>query len=452
MRLHRHIIVMFTSIFLGLTALLLAYPGGPDPKMTGGFGEETCVKCHKRYKLDSGRALGGTFEIRGVPEKYVMGQTYPITVVIGQPGQKRWGFQLSARFSSSGKQGGHLSPSDKMTQVIDSDGIQYIEQSIDGTKAGTAHGPVEFHFNWIAPDPSGGRIIFNAAGNAADSGNKPTGDFIYTAGAWSGDPIAGEKITAASDLPGKSKWGERLMESPRLVNLPAPVDLHKGAFEIHIQHRFLGALADSNPGDAFGIDSGANINLGLNYAVTDRFSMGVSRARFDQVIAWTGTYGIRTRGDSFWKMSLLAGIEGQHNFTKQYSPYLQLSSRLDYRGLSLYVVPTAVFHSRDQALVNAFRAEIINPESEHTFSVGFAADIAVNRRFSIVGEVVPRLAGYGGFQDHSPTAAGGVEIRTSGHVFNILVSSSWDFTPAKYAVNSGGRDVSLGFNIYRRLR
>ena len=447
MRLHRRTLAILPSIFFGLTALLMAYSSGPLPKMTGGFGEKTCVMCHNSYRLNDGRALGGAFEIQGVPQKYVMGQTYPITVVIAHPGQKRWGFELSARFSSSGKQGGQLSPLDKMAQVIDDDGIQYIRHTLASTSAGTANGPAEFHFNWIAPDPSGGRIVFNAAGNAANSSNSPTGDYIYTAGAWSGELIAGGKNTAA-----QSNWGERLMESSKIVNLPAPVNLHKGAFEIHIQHRFLGALVDSHPRDAFGIDSGANINLGLNYAVTDRLSMGVSRARFDQVIAWTGTYGIQTRSDSFWKMSLLAGVEGQHNFTSQFSPYLQLSSRFDYRGLSFYVVPTAVFHSRDQALVNAFRSEIINPDSEHTLSMGFAADIAINRRFSIVGEVVPRLAGYGGFQHHPPTAAGGVEIRTSGHVFNILVSSSWDFTPAKHAVNSEGRDVSLGFNIYRRIR
>ncbi len=441
--------IIFIPLFLGLTSLVIAYSRGPLPKLTGGFGEQTCMMCHNSYKLNDGRTLGGTFEIRGVPPKYVAGEKYPITVVIGQPGQKRWGFELSARFSGSGKQGGQLKPSDQMTQVIEANGIQYAEHTLEGTRAGTVNGPVEFHLDWIAPDPSGGTIVFNAAGNAEDFSNTPSGDYIYTAGAWSGEPAETEKTTARPPGP---KWGDRQVEASKIVNLPAPVNLRKGAIEILIQHRFLEALVDSHPGDAFGIDSGANINLGLNYAATDRLSLGISRARFDEVIAWTGTYQIQNRGDSFWKMSVLAGVEGQHNFERQFSPYLQLTNRFDYRGISFYVVPTAVFHSRDQTLVNALRSQIINPDSEHTFSMGFAADIAINRRLSIVGEIVPRLAGYGGFQHHRPTTSGGVEIRTWGHVFNILVSSSRDFTPAKYAVNPGTKDVSLGFNIYRRIR
>ena len=54
--------------------------------------------------------------------------------------------------------------------------------------------PVEFTFNWVAPDSSAGPVLFNAAGNASDASGDPSGDHIYTAGAYS----------AAPDVPGIS--------------------------------------------------------------------------------------------------------------------------------------------------------------------------------------------------------------------------------------------------------
>lgn len=437
---------------LGAASLLLSYSHGPLPGLTGGFREETCATCHQSHPINEGRLRGGIFEIAGVPKDFAAGQTYPLTVVIGQPGQSRWGFELAARFASTGKQAGRLAPADPSTQVIEYGGLQYIEHTASGTRAGTADGPVEFHFTWTAPDPSAGRIFFNATGNAANGDNTALGDYIYTAGAWSGQADAVSNSSTDIAQKSQAKWGERVNDSSRVVDLPAPVHLRKGAFEMHIQHRFFEGLSDSRPGDAFGIDSGANIGLGMNYGITDRFSLGVSRARLDQVIAWTGTYAIQTARESFWKMSVVGGVEGQRNFERQYSPYLQLATRVDYRGLTLYAVPTAVFHSRNRELTELLRAEAIHPESDRTFSLGLGADIAIDSRFSIVGEVVPRLAGFGGFGRHRPTFSTGIEIRSWGHVFTLLVSSSRDFTPAKYAVNPEQKELSLGFNVYRRMR
>ncbi len=448
----RRVIALLPAVLLSTTALLLSFAKGPLPKHTGGFGEETCTACHDDHKLNEGRARGGVFQIEGAPKTYVAGQTYPLTVVIGQPGQVRWGFQLSARFADTGRQAGKLLPVDEFTQVVQEGGIQYMEHTLAGTRPRTADGPVEFHFNWMAPESSGAQVLFNAAGNAADNSNSPMGDYIYTAGAWSGLPAPAASAGVAPAQKKESKWGERIIGSSKVVDLPAPMHLRKGAFQVLIQHRFFEAIPDSSPGDAFGIDSGANINLGVNYALTNRLSMGVARARFDEVIAWTGTFEIQTRNESFWKMSLLGGVEGQRNFERQYSPYLQLATSFDYKGVRMYVVPTAVFHSWSRQLVKQFPAQVINPDSHNTFSMGFGSDVAINKRFSLVGEIVPRLAGFGGVDRHRPTVSGGFEIRTWKHVFTILVSSSRDFTPAKYAVNPGQKDVSLGFNIYRLIR
>ena len=239
--------------------------------------------------------------------------------------------------------------------------------------------------------------------------------------------------------------------------------MDKGTVEFHIQHRFFRALKDSGPGRAFGIDSGANINLGLNFGLTDRLSVGVSRARLSLqpvgaplfgTTAFTGAYELYNRPDSPWRVTLQTGLEGQENFKRHYSPFLQLSSAWNYESLRLHFVPSIIWNSRKDEQVNALFSRAVNPENNHTLSLGVGADYALNRRLSLLAEYVPRVAGFGAFDDDHPALSGGVGIRTWGHVFTVLVSSSRDFTVAEYAVNAKERvrDLSLGFNIYRRFR
>ncbi|MDA2926347.1 DUF5777 family beta-barrel protein [Acidobacteria bacterium AH-259-G07] len=440
--------LLFSSLSVWpLSVCLLAYSGGPLPRLTGGFQEQTCHSCHNSFPLNEGRTRGGLFYVSGVPKVYKEGSSYPITVVIGQPGQVRWGFELSIRFASSGSQAGQLVPVDEMTQVKEEAGIQYIAHTARGTRKGTVNGPVEFHFNWIAPDSSGGSVLFNAAGNAANCSGDPTGNYIYTAGAYSG--VTGVKPPVATAAQADRKVTRRL-NSSRFMHLPAPVDLRKGDREIHIEHRFLEPILDAGPGDAFGIDAGANINLGLNYALTDDLTVGVSRARFDQVTVFTGTYEIHHDQNSFWKMSLLGGLEAQENFLRHYSPFIQLATSLDYKRLRTYVVPTLILNSRNDEDLKVFRSTMVNPDDNNTFSLGLGADIALHPRFSLAGEYVPRLAGFGGLGNERSTLSWGVKIRTFGHVFTILLSNTRNFTPAKYGVNAETTDFALGFNIYRR--
>ena len=83
-----------------------------------------------------------------------------------------------------------------------------------------------------------------------------------------------------------------------------------------MQHRFLGAIVDSRPGNAFGIDQGANINLELMYAATNRITLSVSRARFafagagfaPSILTFGGTYTIHDTEKSSWKMAVAAGV------------------------------------------------------------------------------------------------------------------------------------------------
>ncbi len=442
-----------TCVLCACSSLLLGYGKGPLPRHTGGYNENTCARCHSDFGLNEGRHIGGVFLLKGVPERYEAGRKYRVAILIAHPGQSRWGFQLSARFAGSGLQAGELEPLDTSTKTLKAGGIQYIEHTAEGTRNGSVDGPVEFHFDWIAPAHGRQRVIFTAAGNAADGSEEPTGDYIYTAGSFTSSKEV-QELTDTQDLPSsppaENKPAPRTTTASTFLHIPAPVDLRSRQWEVQIQHRFQQALADSGPGDAFGLDSRANINLLINYALTDRLSTGVSRARFDRTIAFTGTYEINTSDEDRFKMSLFGGVTGDENFNRHYSPFFQLATAFDYQRIRLLATPTLVLNSRPDSFVDV-RPDAINPDSNNTFSLGLGIDVALNRSISLSWEYVPRLVGFGGFGEVNPTLAGGIKIHSWGHVFTLMASTSRAFTPEKYAVNAEP-DFSLGFNIYRRIR
>lgn len=181
--------VLLLSLFLAIYSLLVstsivgtsvrAFPAGPDPGVTGGFGEPTCNQsgCHNSFELNAGRASGlGELVVSGLPAQYEPGKTYPLNLAITHTqDRKYWGFELAARVKATGIQAGLLKPTDGGTQVMEEKGIQYIEHTLEGIATNT------FSFNWVAPSSPVGEVIMHAAGNAADGSDSPDGDYIYAA-------------------------------------------------------------------------------------------------------------------------------------------------------------------------------------------------------------------------------------------------------------------------------
>ena len=72
--------------------------------------------------------------------------------MLNHPGQSRWSFEFSSRFADSRKQAGQFVALNEMTQIKESEGIQYIEHTSTGTRQGTPDGPTEFQVQWVAPE------------------------------------------------------------------------------------------------------------------------------------------------------------------------------------------------------------------------------------------------------------------------------------------------------------
>jgi len=172
---------LWLAILLSLAVPLVVYSyvDGPPVGYTGAADESDCTDCHIGTRLNGGP--GRVVII--LPESYSSGVTYPLTVTVFDPNQRRWGFELSARTGDRVQAGAFHLGADGFTRLTAAfRGLVYIEHTFTGTRLGardTGSG-VSFNFTWTAPDVSAGAVVFNVAANAANGDTSSSGDLIYS--------------------------------------------------------------------------------------------------------------------------------------------------------------------------------------------------------------------------------------------------------------------------------
>jgi hypothetical protein len=178
-RMRTGILVLLVAIVVLITAAIAGgISNGPPDGRTGAPGETDCtVNCHNSYSVNSG---DGSLSIDDVPTEYNPEETYSLSVTIQDPGQQRWGFELTVLDSANNKAGNLTITDSTNTQLSTNGPRDYIKQTSAGTFDGTSDGPVSWDFDWTAPSSDTGTVTFYTAGNAANSGSGNLFDYIYT--------------------------------------------------------------------------------------------------------------------------------------------------------------------------------------------------------------------------------------------------------------------------------
>jgi hypothetical protein len=115
------------------------------------------------------------------PLDYSAGDTLSIVISLAKTGQSRWGFEATVLDLSDQPVGEFLVTDPTNTQAeIDIGGRHYIKHTLTGTSDNTPNVAPGWSFKWIAPATPAGHVVFYVAGNAANSNDFNTGDFIYT--------------------------------------------------------------------------------------------------------------------------------------------------------------------------------------------------------------------------------------------------------------------------------
>ncbi len=159
-----------------------ASASGPVASHTNAPNEGNCTACHTSFPVNSG---AGNISISGVPANYLPNQQIPVTVTVNQSDAVIYGFQLTALDSQGRKVGAYTLPTQSPAQMqlvngfVNGSQRQYVEHTINGVIP-TVFGTKSWTFTWNAPAQRVGAVNFYAAGNAANSDNSTSGDYIYT--------------------------------------------------------------------------------------------------------------------------------------------------------------------------------------------------------------------------------------------------------------------------------
>jgi hypothetical protein len=149
------------------------FSAGPPAAHTAAPGESNCTECHAGVPSQDPNA----FSI-SAPSSYEPGKTYQITVrhTTNDQTRQQWGFQLTAL--AGGSRAGTFQTLNRLTQIDNLNGRQYIEHTFNGSFGGQGGGAT-WNFEWVAPSSDVGPVIFYAAGNQADQSGTNDGDRIY---------------------------------------------------------------------------------------------------------------------------------------------------------------------------------------------------------------------------------------------------------------------------------
>ena len=248
-------------------------------------------------------------------------------------------------------------------------------------------------------------------------------------------------------------------ESATLINNPTNLLFNKNTLEVNMQHRF--ATINGGTNDLAGIYGVANIRIGLSYAIHDRVTIGF------------GTTKLKSYQDFNWKVGILnqtrsgkipvnvsyygnfvidARNKGRGLFPTEQSRYsyfnqLIISRRISPK-LSLQVAPSVSHYNL---------AENRMPNDVVALAVG--GRLKISDQTSILVDYshpfIHHLNDVEFEQDPEPGFSLGVEFSTSGHAFQLFLSSYNGIVPQQnYMYNQndffkGGTDILIGFNITR---
>jgi hypothetical protein len=149
---------------------------------TGSPGSQSCLpSCHTGNTIN---AVGGTLSLLSpnMPNwNYTPGQTYTLELTVSRSGSNKYGFALEALQSTGASVGtfSHTNPNETWSKTANVAGNLRVAAT-HKTNGGLGTGSKTFTVDWTAPVTNVGNITFYMAGNASNSSNTSSGDFIYT--------------------------------------------------------------------------------------------------------------------------------------------------------------------------------------------------------------------------------------------------------------------------------
>jgi hypothetical protein len=219
----------------------------------------------------------------------------------------------------------------------------------------------------------------SASGPAAQGAQQPTSD-----------PSPAEQISQ-SDVATRDDDAALVLAEPdfRVLNLPSTLRLPFRGSSFQLTHRFNGNLRrgsfSANASNLFGLDQGAAVGFEYRFGIAPHLQAAVYRTAIDKTFQFHAKYdAVRQSRAVPASLSAVVSVEGADNFQERFSPSLGLvASRTAGDRLAVYATPVWVHNT----------AALLNVDRDTVF-VGIGGRLRVSSTVYVVGEVVPRVAGY----------------------------------------------------------
>lgn len=279
--------------------------------------------------------------------------------------------------------------------------------------------------------------------------------------------LASFSVFGQEEVKEKSEKIESTFGGTRIINTHSTESIEKNTLEFRISHRF-GDLAGKNGGvqTMYGFDNAADIRMAFEYGITDNIMVGIGRSK--------GMGPISSLIDGFAKIRLLHQTVDNKTplsislLTTSSMTYMKKTTdttlvtsfptsahRLSYCTqliltrkfgdlFSLAILPTYVHRN------------FVNYDDQNDlFALGSALSITINKKLAVLGEYYYNFNQTGFREDKLSSLGVGVEIKTYGHNFHIILTNSrgfgeTQFIPGTISDFTKGQ-FRLGFTITRNF-
>lgn len=271
----------------------------------------------------------------------------------------------------------------------------------------------------------------------------------------------------------KATYTEETFNSTGLINGQTTEIIPRGTMDFKISHRF--GLLNSGFSNFFGLDE-AHARFGFDFGLTDNLMIGTGHnthiGTYDAFVKFkflkqssgekempiTATFFAQTAVNGRKKEDLEAIMftPGKdyliRNFSDRVSNVFQLIvARKFSEAFSVQIMPSIVHH--DNIFLND-RDEISVYNKINAFAAGIGFRQKLTKKMHLTGEYYYQLPSAKTIGTTNSLSAG-IEIVTSGHVFQMHITNSRHMLEQSFITNSSGEwgkgDILFGFNLHRKF-
>ena len=240
-----------------------------------------------------------------------------------------------------------------------------------------------------------------------------------------------------------------------LLTLPSSHMADAKTWEVRFSHRFNQSVDGNGVHSLFGLDSGANVGLGLSYVPIRDVEIALTRQSALETYEGSLKYALMQQAGAIpFSAALRAGVDWRNarNLQDRSSYFAQaIVSRQFGSRFDIYAVPTFITKAGRVVSGNGSGALF-----DHAFNLPVGALVQIMPGLSVVGELVPKNRDLPSSVNSDIGWAIGIKRAIGGHLFEVLLTNSEGMTTDQYVSSTYNgaplrtRDKKLGFNIERR--